>query len=113
MTNKLQYWIELNRALSYFTKKTSHNKGQVKIMDFYQGKPMLGHIYRKVKMNVATLPTFLPLIMLSAARSLLENSIGPKSWFRTSEQKMLSSFSEIWLESPIIISSIVSAVKKS
>ena len=48
-----------------------------------------------------------------AARSLLENSIGPKSWFRTSEQKMLSSFSAIWLDKPMMMLSMVSLVRKS
>lgn len=56
--------------------------------------------------------TVLPLMMLSAARSRLENSMGPKSWFRTSLQKMLSSFSAIWLDKPIMMSSSVLLLRK-
>lgn len=49
-------------------------------------------------------------MMLSEARSRRENSIGPKSLFRMSEQRTESSFSAIWDARPRNMSSTASSL---
>ena len=82
---------------------SSYNCGLMSCQLWYLGNPW--HFRTSLKSGK---PLSRPRMMFRAAKSLRENSIGPKSMLRTSEHKTISSLSAIWLLRPMRISSILS-----